>query len=119
MKSKKAAPKKKVQQVDSAPIQQVQMPASNVNYQQAPQMSNAQQQQLYNYQQQQQPIPQMSPNVFMNNAQMQMNSNMNQAPQMNMQMPIQQIAPPMGNIGYYGRTRQPMDVEWPATFNDD
>lgn len=105
------------------PVEQIpqvqQMQANNVNLQQA-QMSNAQQQQLYNYQQQQQQMPQMMPNQLMNNAQqqMQMNSNMNQAP--NMQIPIQQMAP-MSNVGVYGRqrTREPMDMQLPALFNDD
>ena len=100
------------------------MPAQSLNYQQqAPQMSNAQQQQLYNYQQQQQQVPQMSANSLMNNAQMQMNANVYQGPppQMNMQIPIQQIAP-QSNVGYYGRhglTRAPMEAELPGTFNDD
>ena len=108
MKSKKAAPKKKVQQVNDAPIEQIQQAPMqiqpNVNFQQA-QMTNAQQQQLYNYQQQQQQIPQINSNSLMNNAQMQMNANINIAPQMNMmQMPIQQMAP-QANIGMYGRNR--------------
>ena len=107
MKSKKAAPKKKMASTNIDPVQQIpqvqQLPSNNVNFQQA-QMSNAQQQQLYNYQQQQQQMPQVMPNQLMNNAQMQMqmNTNINQTP--NMQIPIQQIAP-MSNVGMYGRQR--------------
>ena len=109
MKSKKSkAPARKEQQMNVAPPPQVQQQQQAPMFQQA-QMSNAQQQQLYNYQQQQQQVPQVAPNSLFTNAQMQMNSNM--APQMNMQIPVQQMAP-TSNVGYYGRqrTREPMDV---------
>ena len=88
------------------------MPFQNVSFQQA-QISNAQQQQLYNYQQMPLQAPQMTPNSLMTNAQRQMNFNMmmNQAPQLNMQIPIQQVAPQRNMLGAYGRTRETMDVE--------
>ena len=89
----------------------------NAPIMQQAQMSNAQQQQMYNLQQQQMQVPQVQSNQLFTNAQMQMQAN--QVP-MNMQMPVQQIAPPMmrNNIGVYGRTREP-PAELPGIFNDD